>query len=155
MSSAPKSAAGRRTLAIPVELARILDKHLSRYVGPEPTALVFTGDKGAPMRTQHWSRRFRTAAEAAGAPPLHFHDLRHLAGTLAAATGASTRELMARLGHSTPRAALIYQHATEERNHQIAAGIDAILAAAKKAPKAPIVRISPNRSRTDRARRPS
>ena len=40
---------------------------------------------------------------------------------------------MARLGHSTPRASLIYQHATEQRDRQIAAGIDAILEAAGQA----------------------
>lgn len=39
---------------------------------------------------------------------------------------------MGRLGHSTPRASLIYQHATERRDRQIAAGIDAILEAAKE-----------------------
>ncbi len=91
------------------------------------------GDKGAPITTQHWSKKFRAAADSAGAEGLHFHDLRHLAGTLAATTGASTRELMARLGHSTPRASLIYQHATEQRDRQIAAGIDAILEAAGQA----------------------
>ena len=119
----------------PSKLAQILDCHLATWVSPEPAALVFTSDKGGPIRTQHWSRRFRTAAESVGETDLHFHDLRHLAGTLAAATGASTRELMARLDHSTLRAALIYQHATEERDHQIAAGIDDILEAAKRAPQ--------------------
>lgn len=47
---------------------------------------------------------------------MHFHDLRHTGGTLAAATGASLKELMARLGHSSTRAALIYQHATRDRD---------------------------------------
>jgi integrase len=37
--------------------------------------------------------------------------LRHTGNALAAATGASTKELMARMGHSSVRAALIYQHA--------------------------------------------
>jgi integrase len=132
-----KSAAGARTIAIPAELVGVLDGHLATWVGPDPASLVFTSDKGGPIRTQHWSRRFRTAAEAVGETVLHFHDLRRLAGTLAAATGASTRELMARLGHSTPRAALICQHATEERDHQIAAGIDDILEAADVPPRAP------------------
>jgi integrase len=152
----PKSDAGRRTVAIPTELARILDEHLATYVDPEPDAVVFTGDKGAPITTQHWSHKFREAADGVGAPELHFHDLRHLAGTLAAATGASTRELMARLGHSTPRASLIYQHATERRDRQIAAGIDAILEAAKeedrREPAAAIVDL--DTSRTNRARQP-
>ncbi len=42
---------------------------------------------------------------------------------LAAATGASTKELMARMGHSSIRAALIYQHASRTRDKQIADAI--------------------------------
>ena len=49
------------------------------------------------------------------------------APALAAATGASTKELMHRLGHASPRAALRYQHATEKRDEAIADGIDRIL----------------------------
>ena len=55
----------------------------------------------------------------ANAPGVHFYDLRHTGGTLAA-TGASLKELMARLGHSSTRAALIYQHATRDRDQAIA-----------------------------------
>jgi hypothetical protein len=53
-------------------------------------------------------------------PGLHFHDLRHVGGTLAAATGASLKDLMARLDHSSTRAAMIYQHATRDRDRAIA-----------------------------------
>ena len=59
-------------------------------------------------------------------PNLHFHDLRHLGGTLAAATGASLKELMARLGHSSTRAALIYQHATRDRDQAIAQALGSL-----------------------------
>jgi hypothetical protein len=62
----PKSDAGRRTVAVPSELARILDEHLATYVDLEPDAVVFTGDKGAPITTQHWSHKFREAADGAG-----------------------------------------------------------------------------------------
>ena len=58
-----------------------------------------------------------------GLADAHFHDLRHTGGTLAARTGATTKELMARLGHSSPRAAMIYQHATRERDKAIADGL--------------------------------
>ena len=51
------------------------------------------------------------ACEAVGIEGLRFHDLRHTGNTLVAATGATPRELMARMGHASPRAALIYQHA--------------------------------------------
>ncbi|NES29027.1 hypothetical protein GCE86_19270 [Micromonospora terminaliae] len=48
----------------------------------------------------------------------------HTGNTLAAASGASTRELMHRMGHATMRAALIYQHATSERDREIASAMD-------------------------------
>lgn len=58
-------------------------------------------------------------------PGIHFHDLRHTGNIFAAATGASLRELMGRMGHSSSRAALIYQHATEDRDRLIADTMDA------------------------------
>jgi transposase len=51
---------------------------------------------------------------------LHFHDLRHTGNTLASTAGASTRESMTRMGHSSSRAALIYQHMTSDRDRAIA-----------------------------------
>jgi integrase len=65
----------------------------------------------------HWYR----AREAAGRPDLRFHDLRHTGAVLAAATGATLAELMARLGHSSPKAAMKYQHAAAGRDREIAA----------------------------------
>ena len=122
---------------------------------PDPNAVVFTGDKGAPITTQHWSKKFREAADSASAPDSSSTTCATWPGTLAAATGASTRELMARLGHSTPRASLIYQHATEQRDRQIAAGIDAILEAAKENSREPAAAIVDlDTSRTIRARQP-
>ena len=50
----------------------------------------------------------------------HFHDLRHTGNTLAGEAGASLRELMDRMGHSSTRAALIYQHRTSLRDKMIA-----------------------------------
>jgi integrase len=51
---------------------------------------------------------------------LHLHDWRHTGNTLAASTGASAKELMTRMGHASPRAAMIYQHVTSERDRLIA-----------------------------------
>jgi integrase len=58
-----------------------------------------------------------------GRPDLHLHDLRHTGNTLTAITGASTKEQMARMRQASPRAALIYQHATEDRDAAIAAAL--------------------------------
>jgi len=62
-----------------------------------------------------------------------FHDLRHTGNTLAA-TGASTKELMSRMGHASPRAALIYQHATSYRDAVIAAALSDLVEGAAQAP---------------------
>jgi len=63
-----------------------------------------------------------------GCPGLRFHDLRHAAATLAAITGTSTKNLMARMGHAGQAAALRYQHATQDQQQEIAARLDALLA---------------------------
>ncbi|GLY78635.1 hypothetical protein Airi01_069020 [Actinoallomurus iriomotensis] len=57
-----------------------------------------------------------------GVPGLHFHDLRHAGNTLAADMGVSLRTLMARMGHDNERAALIYQHASNQADRKIAEG---------------------------------
>lgn len=123
----PKTAAGSRVVVIPATLAAMLDKHLATYVSPRPDALVFTSDEGLPMCRTRWAFVWRRATKAAGLEGLHFHDLRHHAGTLAAQLGATTKELMERLGHSTIRASLIYQYSTHKRQRELADRMDAVL----------------------------
>lgn len=65
--------------------------------------------------------------EAVGLPDLHFHDLRHVAATPAAETGADVKEIMYCIGHSSPQAALRYQHATQRRDRSIADGISRLI----------------------------
>ncbi|MDP9431112.1 MAG: tyrosine-type recombinase/integrase, partial [Actinomycetota bacterium] len=77
---------------------------------------------------------FRRAVEAVGLPPVRPHELRHTGATLAAATGATTKELMRRMGHATPAAALIYQHAADHRDEEIARALDGILGTAEVVP---------------------
>ena len=89
--------------------------------------LVFTEPKGAPLRGSNFRPIWNAATAKAGIPWLHFHDLRHVRGTLAANTGASLKELMARLGHSGTRAALIYQHATRDRDEAIAKALGGLV----------------------------
>ncbi|HTD49413.1 MAG TPA: site-specific integrase, partial [Acidimicrobiia bacterium] len=66
-----------------------------------------------------------------------FHDLRHTANTITAAAGASTRELMHRMGHASPEAALRYQHATRARDATLAAALGDLVKDAKPARVAP------------------
>jgi integrase len=123
----PKSDAGRRTVALPEAALAALRPHMLAHVKADPEALVFTGEKGGPLRTGNFRRavKWEQAVAAAGITgDFHFHDLRHTGNTLAAASGASTRELMHRMGHASMRAALIYQHATSERDREIAESMD-------------------------------
>jgi integrase len=84
---------------------------------------------------------FREACRNTGAPEdLHVHDLRHHAATvIARMPGITTEELMVRLGHKSPRAALIYQHATRERDRAIAEYLDAQLGSVDRAAGAAVV----------------
>jgi integrase len=116
----PKSRAGRRAVAFPAELVPELRAHIERFAEHGPRGLVFIGPKGGKLRRTNFRPIWVRACAAAGAPGVHFHDLRHTGGTLAAATGATLKELMARLGHSSTRAAMIYQHATRDRDQAIA-----------------------------------
>ncbi len=79
------------------------------------------------MPLQHSRFRQRVwlpALTAAGLTGVHFHDLRHTGNTLAANAGASLRELMDRMGHDSERAALIYLHGSDARQHAIADSLD-------------------------------
>lgn len=124
----PKSAAGRRTVAIPPHIIDDLAHHLETYAEPAK-GLVFSGPKGGPIRRNNFSARvWAPAAEAAELPPgSHLHDLRGWGATVAARHGATTRELMHRLGHASPAAALRYQRAEQERDAALAAAMSAEL----------------------------
>ena len=119
----PKSAAGKRTVALPPFLRADMAAHLDKFTAAGDDSLVFTGPKGTPLRRSNFTRTWRRAIEAAGLTGVHFHDLRHTGNHIAGTTGASLRELMGRMGHSTTRAALIYQHRTDERDRLIAAAM--------------------------------
>jgi integrase len=123
----PKSTAGRRTVAIPPHLLPGLRDHLRTHVGVGPSALLFpAGDGRSHMAPSTLYKVWYPARKAAGREDLRFHDLRHTGATFAAGTGATLADLMARLGHSTAGAAMIYQHSTSERDQAIATALSAI-----------------------------
>jgi integrase len=123
----PKSHAGRRTVTFPDVLIPDLEEHIATYSGPGTHGLVFCGTQHQPLHRKTFYRNWNKAADVAGLPGFHFHDLRHTGNTVAAATGASTKELMSRMGHASPRAALIYQHATRDRDAAIAAALSNLI----------------------------
>jgi integrase len=130
----PKSEAGARTLVLPDFLLKELEEHLARFSGADPRDRVFPGEKGGPLRrhvlAKHWAQTRQPVGLPAG---FRFHDLRHTANTTTAAAGASTRELMHRMGHASHEAALRYQHATRARDAELAAALGDLVKDAKPA----------------------
>ena len=122
----PKSDAGIRSVAVPPHVRPLIVDHLRDHVGPDDDALLFpsTGKATRHLSTTTLYSAYTPAREAAGRPDLKFHHLRHTGATMAASRGGATlAEAMRRLGHSTPSAALIYQHGTDERDEEIAAAM--------------------------------
>jgi integrase len=132
----PKSAAGARIVSIPSALLPELRSHVQWFAESSKNGHVFIGPKGGKLLRRNFRRLWAQALQAVHLDPasVHFHDLRHTGNHLAAATGATTKELMARMGHSTMRAALIYQQATQERDRKIADGLGEQIKASRRAP---------------------
>jgi len=124
----PKSDAGVRDVAIPPHIIPMIEDHLDRFTKRAETALLFPAQHGGHLAPGTLNRHWYKARTAAGRPDLRWHDLRHSGAVLAAATGATLAELMARLGHSTPQAAMRYQHAAQGRDREIAALLSKIAA---------------------------
>jgi len=149
LTGPPKTAAGVRTVSIPEVLLPEIRAHLEERAAAGPDGLVFCGPAGVPFRRGSFYAAWNRAVRVVGVPGLRPHDLRHTGNTLAASTGASTKELMARMGHASPRAALIYQHATQDRDRAIAAALSDLIAGAGPAPRAPVVPLLRATSRRD------
>lgn len=117
-----KTAASVRDVAIPTVLADALAIHLASAVGPEREAFLFPSPvkPNAPISYGSYLATVADAGKTIGRPSVRPHDLRHNGAVMAARSGATVRELMHRLGHTDPKIAMRYQHATAERDRAIA-----------------------------------
>jgi integrase len=96
---------------------------------------VFTTEaRGVALNRHGWNAVWREARAKVGLPGVRYHDLRHVGNHQAAMAGATTREMMTRMGHSSMRAALIYQQATESRDAAIAKAMGEAIAPATVTP---------------------
>jgi integrase len=116
----PKTTAGARHIAVPPHIRPLVKAHLKNHVGPESDSLLFPIGDGTHMRGDIYRTHWEKARAAIGKPNLRVHDLRHVGAVLAAQSGATTAELMHRLGHTTPAMALRYQHVAEGRDAELA-----------------------------------
>lgn len=110
----------RRTVIIPAPMLKIAREYVEKLPPAEPDAPLFFRVEGVHLRRSHVADRWEQAREAVGLGEFHFHDLRHAGLTIVAQGGATTKEIMARGGHKSARAAMIYQHAAAEREQVVA-----------------------------------
>lgn len=106
----PKSAASRRTVAMPLALTKLLSDHLTRLglTGADTQALLFPAPEGGPLRYANWrNRQWLPACQKAGLQGVGFHDLRRLSATLLVHEGVDVKTAQTRLGHSDVRLTLI------------------------------------------------
>jgi integrase len=127
-----KTRESNRTVSVPPHLRPVIQSHLSEHVGTAKAALLFADPVTGSFYTEGRYRvPFFAAREAIGHDNLHFHDLRHFGGVMAALTGATTREVMDRLGHTTSSAAMRYQHVAAGRADALAERLSALATAPK------------------------
>lgn len=121
--STPKTHAGVREVHLPPHIIPDVKAHLENHTDAGRDAMLFGSTTGRHIHPRAFGWKYHQARVEAGRPDLRFHDLRHTGAVLAAQTGATLAELMGRLGHSTPAAAMRYQHAAADRDKAIAAAL--------------------------------
>ena len=105
----PKTARGRRTIALDPATVAALRQHRERQAherllagpGSADSGLVFTMPDGAPIHPNRFSLRFQTRVRAANLPAIRLHDMRHSYATDGLAAGVSPKVMSERLGHAT------------------------------------------------------
>jgi integrase len=114
-----------RKVYIPSLVMPALENHLRRFVGPESDSPLFLGATGSRLRPSNLWVIWETARRRVGLTWVRFHDLRHFAATMFASTGASTKEIMSRGGWNSVAMVVRYEHASEERDAQLAQALNA------------------------------
>ena len=125
-----KTARSRRLVVLPEIAIASLRSHKSRLgIAQHPTALVFTGARGGPLRKTNLLRRwYHPLVEKAGLRRFRFHDLRHTHATLLLSQGVHPKVVQERLGHSSVMMTLdTYSHVTPSLQAEAAVRLDAAL----------------------------
>jgi integrase len=127
MISSPKTARGRRVVALDATTARCLGdrRRRRRASGAE---LVFGGPDGGPLNPCWVSKRFVGLVRASGLPRIRLHDLRHTHATLALRAGIHPKIVSERLGHSTVAFTLdVYSHTVAHLQKEAATRVAALV----------------------------
>jgi integrase len=127
----PKTAHGRRVVALDPQTVEVLKAHAARQLDDQSateswddTGLVFTNKDGQALHPWLVSRCFRAALKEAMLPDIRLHDLRHTHATLALQAGIHPKVVSERLGHATVAITLdTYSHAIPAMHEEAATRI--------------------------------
>lgn len=134
--TAPKTAASRRTLALPTLVVEALRKQQAgeRSKARRAGATLRKEDPVLTTRTRrpYWTSYFhfdlRNRLARMGLPPMRFHDLRHTAVSLMLAEGVPPRTVMEMMGHRNLAVTmLIYGHTNLEHQRKAVKAVDRAL----------------------------
>jgi integrase len=142
MFSTPKTAKGRRNVALDGKTVAVLKAHRRQVLedrlilgkgAPDAEGLVFTAPDGSPINPESFSDHFTRLVKAAGLPLIRFHDLRHSHATLALSAGVHPKVVSERLGHSTVAFTLdVYSHSIPALQEDAAAKVAALVFASER-----------------------
>ncbi len=112
------------------EVAQVLARLDQRGYFTGRDDVFFVGESGGHLDGSALRRRFKTAMELAGLPPLRFHDLRHTFGSLAI-NKASIIQVQAWLGHADIDTTMRYLHHKDRGEAALLAGAFSVDAASR------------------------
>ncbi len=126
----PKTPSSTRTIPAAQVALDALAAHLATFESG-PDGLLFTNDKGQPIRRPTIADVWRKAARQAGVEGYSFHDLRHLCASVLIARGASVKAVQRLLGHASAKITLdVYAHLWPDEEDRTRAALDEVLGAA-------------------------
>ena len=117
----------RRSVSLPSFVCERLREHLDSEVGTSDDSLVFTSDRGAPVRYSNFRNRvWLPATRAAGLEGIGTHIGRHTSATLLLEAGADVKGGQSHLGHRDATMTLnVYCAPYDGKLDELAARIDA------------------------------
>jgi integrase len=133
----PKTARGRRTVALPTILLEELRRHKARQneerllLGPDYNdhGLIFAQPNGKPHHVRNLIRRdFEPLIRRTGVPRIRFHDLRHSHASHLLRAGVHPKVVSERLGHARVGITMdVYSHILPGMQEEAARKVDTFL----------------------------
>jgi integrase len=117
--------------SVPILTTALAETLESVVEGRDPREYLFPAPAGGPMRNSYFRHRFDKACKTAELEGVSIKSLRHTAGSLALAQGASVVTTQRLLGHKDATTTLrVYSHMLPDDFDTLAASMDkAVLAA--------------------------